>query len=166
MNDETKQPGQPVVLVYAGRRQGVKNPLLDHWFPVKDDGSLGEALNFKAERAMCIIGAMYKGARLEEKDGKRTVYGLKAVQYMNERWPDNVDVQRWHIETNEAETTVKLERLEKNADKSSPIERAMLPVRELYEEARKRGDWALCSAYEGAVLNALRKRPSSKEKSE
>jgi hypothetical protein len=147
--------GTPRDFVYAGHRLDKKGDLFDALCVVGEDGKLGELSLYKASRAMRILGGIYRGARFDD----AMSYGLKSAKWTGERWDDKPEVEVWRARSDDADIAYKQARLEANADRSSLIEKSMEPVRQLYAETIKRGDYNGAQALERAVLRALHKRP-------
>lgn len=160
----TEIKGVPMDFVYAGKREGRDGKAYDEIWIVHEGAKLGRKWMFKAERATRLIGAIYTGARFDDAAGM--AYGLKDARWTGKRWSDAVDVTRWQLAHDDDEALMARKRIEANEDRSSMIEQALRPIREVMDAARKRGDYATVHGMQDAVIRALHKPVMAKEKSE
>jgi hypothetical protein len=149
----------PRDFVYMGKRRGNKGPLGLIGL-IKDDGTLeADPLAFDPKLLKGrMVGTVYTGASFSPTGAR----GLGNVKYTR-RWLDKAAVMTWEASNDEYESELRSAKLEKDTAKVSEIEKAMLPLRKLYESYRGRGDWASKEALEMAVLRALKIAPRSGE---
>lgn len=148
--------GLPMDVVYLGKRWANDKKLVVVFAPLLSEGKLGEEQWYTFKQAMDkVVGNIYRGASFEGS----TAYGLTTMRWTGDRWPVVEDRMRWDALDTAAAVAKKQQTLEAKSKKSKPLEECLLPLRKLYDNARRRGDRIECEAIVQAVLVAIRKPP-------
>jgi len=141
-------------LVYCGLRYSTKTKKLFVAIrEIKDDQSLSEEslFDYKKNRDRAI-GGIYRGAVFTS----TKIRGLDAnLQYIG-RWHSQAEIIRWQADNDQAEVMHRSSKLEKDENKIREIERVMKPLRVLFDNYRKRNDFAGMDALEAAAIRALK----------
>lgn len=158
----TELKGEPITLVYAGKR-AVNGGKVGHiFYPLKVDGTLGEKMLYTNVKGMGArtVGGVYEGARFDEKS--RVIYGLPAIRW-NGTFKDKNTVAGWEGLDHECEKGKAAARAE---SKYKPGAQAvMLGVRRTLHNLHKRGAHAEAAAYRDMVIAEIY-RPLTKEEKE
>lgn len=155
-------PGEPVDLVFAGRRQGTVAAKTINAFCVLKDGKAGTELWYPAGRQKLVVGGIYRGARLvaETKQG----YGLDALRWVGLYKEDPVAVVGWEARDDEYATTKAHEKLLR--DHKTFVEVELRLLRGMLANLHKRGAHAEAAALRTMVVNELYRPLSASERKE
>lgn len=151
----------PADFVFAGMRMLSDHTLGCEVYIITEDGGIGRKMLFSAKQFRGrVIGSKYRGASFSE----NTVQGLAAVDFCGQL-DDREKRIEWETKDRSAKVADKARKLEKGAAKhGGEIDRLMRPIRELFHGMRQRGDYALASAFEQAVIASLHKPPPKESK--
>lgn len=138
--------------VYCGFRYSSKKL----WIAIRelnDDLSLGSEAIFEYKKNRDrIVGGIYRGASFSQEK----IRGLDGQLEFIKRWHIQGDLIQWHAAHDRAASLNRSAKLEKDADKVREIEKVMKPLRVLFDNCRKRNDFAGMDALQEATVRALR----------
>ncbi|MDR8093124.1 hypothetical protein KPB05_37340 [Burkholderia gladioli] len=138
--------------VYTGLRLTGKGERCISLRVIDNEGCLSDERWFAYSRKSArAVGGVYRGARFSDKQA----HGLESVTFVK-RWPDESQRIEWEAKEQAVEAQLRLKALEADAARTSDLELALTPARQVYDSMRRRYDKAGMAALEAAVLAALR----------
>lgn len=150
----------PRDFVCLGKREGTNGKPLIAICPINDDGTLGERQLYEwSKKRDYSLGCVYTGTKF----APGGVMDLDSAKYVKP-WPNEQDRILWRAERDDAETSMRIAKLEKDADKINDLQDQLLPARKMYDNFRMKHDYAGMEALERAVIRALRASPRTTEK--
>jgi len=158
----TAPKGQPVTLVYAGKRAATGGKTGHMFYILNSDGTLGDKLFYGPLKGMGLrtIGGVYTGANYDP--AEKVTYGLASMRYCGMHG-DATALAGWEALDHEHDSVKAAVIAQRKYAPGYKVH--LLPLRRTMDALRKRGQHAEANAYRDLILAELY-RPVTKEERE